>query len=177
MSPIDDQFLSSSADGTVRLWDLRQSNSIGVLQTPSGIPSSKAVNPIVTWDPSGLVFAIAHNSRFLRMYDARNFDQVKFFFVSITSMQGPFETRDHSETSLKWHSIKFSNDSKKLIVSTNGAATLLFNGNTGEQEYTLTGIFIINWNSDKQDIIIAHLLTLKLVLHLTASTHCVVLYC
>ncbi|KAJ8692842.1 hypothetical protein PTI98_010116 [Pleurotus ostreatus] len=59
VSPVDDCFMSGSMDKTVRLWDLRTPTCRGLLALPS--------TPIVTYDLSGLVFAVAvnHYSRIL----------------------------------------------------------------------------------------------------------------
>lgn len=71
MSPIDDGFLSGSVDRTVRLWDLRTPHCRGLLHLPS--------SPLVAFDSSGLVFAVAVNT-FCRilLYDMNNFDKEPF---------------------------------------------------------------------------------------------------
>ena len=71
VSPVDDGFMSGSIDRTVRLWDLRTPNCRGLLHLPS--------SPLVAYDSSGVVFAIAINnfSRIL-LYDMNAFDKEPF---------------------------------------------------------------------------------------------------
>lgn len=46
------------------------------MNIPSHLSRDPA-RPIVAFDPSGLVFAVAHHSKYIRLYDARNFDAVR----------------------------------------------------------------------------------------------------
>src|SRR6266568_4833795 len=66
VSPVDDGFISGSNDKTVRLWDLRTPACRGLLSLPSP--------PVVAYDPSGIIFAVAVNpyARIL-LYDQANF--------------------------------------------------------------------------------------------------------
>lgn len=75
MCPTDDTFLSSSTDGQVYKWDLRVSDPVAHMQVPRNLAPTE-MRPLVSWDPSGLVFAVGCNSRYLRLYDARNFQSV-----------------------------------------------------------------------------------------------------
>lgn len=55
MSPVDDTFLTSSVDGTVKLWDVGMAgNALGVMRLPSNVEGS----PIAAFDCTGLVFGI-----------------------------------------------------------------------------------------------------------------------
>jgi len=55
MSPVDDSFLSSSADRTVRLWDAGKSgNSICELKLPQNVEGP----PLASFDSTGLVFGV-----------------------------------------------------------------------------------------------------------------------
>lgn len=77
MSPLEDLFLSGSKDSSVRLWDLRKSEAVGVVS----IPSNGSSDPCVAYDPTGLVFAVASHSRSIRLYDARKYSTVSFINV------------------------------------------------------------------------------------------------
>ncbi|KAF9909082.1 member of Set1p complex, histone methyl transferase [Linnemannia zychae] len=102
MSPLDDQFLAGSQD-VVRLWDLRSPNCQGVL--------SVLGQPVVAFDPSGLVFAVALGGM-LRLYDVKSFDQGPFS----TAMIG--ESLGIQHTSIYATQIEFSSDGKNLLITT-----------------------------------------------------------
>lgn len=56
MSPVDDTFLTSSVDGTVRLWDVGVSGKpLSEMKLPQNVEGS----PIATFDSTGLVFGIS----------------------------------------------------------------------------------------------------------------------
>lgn len=76
LSAVNDSFLSAGTDGTVRLWDLRSSNCQGALNVAPGNA------PVANFDPEGLLFAAGINSKQIKLYDARKFEQ------------GPFATFD-----------------------------------------------------------------------------------
>ncbi|KAF9101004.1 member of Set1p complex, histone methyl transferase [Mortierella sp. GBA35] len=102
MSPLDDQFLAGSED-TVRLWDLRSPNCQGAL--------SVLGQPVVAFDPSGLVFVVAVGS-ILRLYDVKSFDQGPFTSATIGS------SLDIDPTTIFATQIEFSSDGKNLLVTT-----------------------------------------------------------
>jgi COMPASS component SWD2 len=61
MSPIDDTFLTSATDRTVRLWDLRQAGTLALMEMPkggNGITLDPNGYPIAAYDSTGLVFGI-----------------------------------------------------------------------------------------------------------------------
>jgi len=62
LSPVDDTFLTSSADRTVRLWDLQQAGSLGSMDMPkngNGMMIDPTGCPHAAFDSTGLVFGIA----------------------------------------------------------------------------------------------------------------------
>lgn len=70
MSPVDDTFLSGAVDDAVRLWDLRSPSAQGHLRVKG--------HPVVGYDPSGAVFAVALNERnAVLLYDIKKLDQVR----------------------------------------------------------------------------------------------------
>jgi WD40 repeat protein len=57
MSPVDDRFLSSSDDRTIRLWNIQQPGCIAMIPPiPNG--NSDTTAPYACFDSSGLVFAV-----------------------------------------------------------------------------------------------------------------------
>lgn len=113
VSPIDDGFMSGSMDKTVRLWDLRSPTCRGLLNLPA--------SPIVAYDASGLVFAVAVN-RYQRilLYDQANFDKAPFLVITLddpTLALISFPPRAIYMTSLS-----FSSNGKYLLVGCSGDA-------------------------------------------------------
>uniref|UniRef100_A0A3Q0R2X0 WD repeat domain 82 n=1 Tax=Amphilophus citrinellus TaxID=61819 RepID=A0A3Q0R2X0_AMPCI len=101
MSPVDDTFISASLDKTIRIWDLHCQNCQGLIN-PLG-------TPLCSFDPEGLIFAAGVDSKTVKLYDFRAFDKGPF---------GCFETRFNRVCD--WTSLKFSNDGKQILISTNG---------------------------------------------------------
>lgn len=69
MSPLSDCFLSGAADDSVRVWDLRTAECQGVMEIKG--------KPLVAVDPQGVVFAVALDSRLVRLYDMKNYESVR----------------------------------------------------------------------------------------------------
>jgi len=111
MSPVDDFFLTSSKDKTVRLWDLRTRNCQGVIKTDGR--NKKAYPPISTCDSEGLIFAIAFKesprSGVIKLYDKSNYDNGPFSDIAI-----------NEQTIYDFTSLEFSPDGKLLLLCTNG---------------------------------------------------------
>jgi COMPASS component SWD2 len=86
VSPVDDTFLSGAQDDTVRLWDTRSQNCqvrkyfFNVGYTAYAISQGLlniAGRPSVTYDPSGLIFAVTLNLKSSTLlYDIRMLDVV-----------------------------------------------------------------------------------------------------
>lgn len=130
VSPVDDGFMSGSMDRTVRLWDLRSPQSRGLLNLPH--------TPIVAYDTSGLVIAVAVNqySRIL-LYDLANFDKAPFLVITLedpTLSLISFPPRPIYMTSLS-----FSSNGKYILVGCSGDAHYVIDGFEGHLLAKLEG--------------------------------------
>ena len=102
MSPVDDTFISGSLDKTIWLWDLRSPNFQGLTHLQG--------KPVCPFDPEGLIFAAGVNSVMVKLYYLRSFDK------------GPFATfKIQYDWTCEWTGLKFSNDGKLILISTNGS--------------------------------------------------------
>ncbi|TMS19686.1 WD repeat-containing protein 82 [Larimichthys crocea] len=120
MSPVDDTFISGSLDKTIRIWDLRSPNCQG-LTNPLG-------KPVCSFDPDGLIFAAGVESQAIKLYDVRAFDKGPF---------ASFETRFNRVCD--WTGLKFSNDGKQILISTNGGMIRVLNAFNGSVLHTFSG--------------------------------------
>ncbi|XP_032405868.1 twinfilin-2b isoform X4 [Xiphophorus hellerii] len=120
MSPVDDTFISSSLDKTIRIWDLRSPNCQG-LTDPLG-------KPVCSFDPDGLVFAAGVESQAIKLYDIRAFDK------------GPFACFEARLNRIcDWTGLKFSDDGKLILICTNGGAVRILNAFSGSVLHTFSG--------------------------------------
>ncbi|OXA38553.1 WD repeat-containing protein 82 [Folsomia candida] len=120
MSPMDDTFLSGSLDKTLRLWDLRSPNCIGLMPL-LGIP-------VAGFDPEGLIFAAGVNNESIKLYDLRSFEK------------GPFSTFKFAyDNENEWASLKFSPDGKTIMISTHGPIIRLVDAFHGLPLQTFSG--------------------------------------
>lgn len=129
MSPQDDTFLSSSEDETVRLWDLRTPNCQGLMSTMAGSGAS-----VIGFDQSGLVFGVGMQSRMLRLYDLKNYENGPFASFDLTKIIGL------NPTFLpQWSNIQFSNDGNNILISTKMDVIYLIDAFDGHLKHRLTG--------------------------------------
>ncbi|EST05540.1 WD40 repeat [Kalmanozyma brasiliensis GHG001] len=112
MSPQNDTFLSGAVDDSVKLWDLRTNKPTGSMNIHG--------HPVVAYDPTGKVFAVAINERSaVLLYDIRKFDQMPFLVVhlddSVALSRVSMPPRVPIITSLT-----FNSDSQYLLLGTSG---------------------------------------------------------
>eukprot|EP01121_Diplochlamys_sp_Union-15-3_P015288 TRINITY_DN5025_c0_g2_i2.p1 TRINITY_DN5025_c0_g2~~TRINITY_DN5025_c0_g2_i2.p1 ORF type:complete len:208 (-),score=19.74 TRINITY_DN5025_c0_g2_i2:4-627(-) len=118
MSPVDETFLSAGLDHEIRLWDLRSNACQGLLR--------RTGRPVVSFDPAGIIFAVAHDTNTIKLYDIRTFDKA------------PFSTFQLDYPAIEWRTLKFSYHGKYLLASTNKNIIFLLDAFDGTriQEYT-----------------------------------------
>lgn len=132
MHPGADQFISCSADNTLRLWDTNTSNCCGKLILSSPY--------LAAFDPSANVFAVASEAaQTILLYDFRQYDKEPFASFDIlehahdvaADMQLNGQNVSPENIARGWNKLEFSNDGKSLLVGTRGPGHFLldaFNG-------------------------------------------------
>lgn len=135
MSPVDDSFLSTSIDGTVRLWDIGKSgNSLGELKLPPNIDGA----PLAAYDSTGLVFgvsaAIAGGEGYhVHLYDARNYSVGPFAEMKVTRqdieskmrLNGSTPERAYALSKAEWTSMEFNKSGQMILIGANGFSLAL----------------------------------------------------
>ncbi|KAG8733968.1 member of Set1p complex, histone methyl transferase [Ceratobasidium sp. 423] len=130
VSPVDDGFMSSSLDNTVRLWDLRSPQCRGLLNLPAP--------PVVAYDSTGVVFGVAINqySRIL-LYDMSNFDKEPFKTIHLDDTR--LAKISYPPRIPVMTSMSFSNNGKWLLVGTAGEVHYVLDAFDGDLLCRLEG--------------------------------------
>lgn len=146
MSPVDDTFLTSSEDRTVRLWDLRQAGTLGLMEMPkngNGMTLDPHGHPITSFDSTGLVFGIAAPidggaGHIIHLYDARNYSTGAFSEMKLESStllnaiqtKCPFVQPMEASTlcGAQWTGMKFNKSGKQILITTNTGIVLMIDG-------------------------------------------------
>ncbi|SYW75357.1 related to SWD2 - subunit of the COMPASS complex [Ustilago bromivora] len=119
MSPQNDTFLSGSVDEAVKLWDLRAPSAQGHMHLKG--------HPVVAYDPTGKVFAVAINERSaVLLYDIRKFDQMPFLVVHLDDSAALSKVSMPPRMPIIT-SLTFTNDSQYLLLGTSGDVHYVIN--------------------------------------------------
>ena len=136
MRPGSDTFLTSSLDGTFRLWDVRSPNCAhtGMLAYPSPTLPDGSLNKYVEAargkkvtsgvlgrgsvgvDPSGQVFAVASPDHTVSLFDARN-AHAPFASRRIATREGGSRVASSPHRPLHFQGLAFSADNRFLVAA------------------------------------------------------------
>ena len=149
MSPTEDYFLSSSADKTVRLWNVNTDKAVAELKLPS-----KIADPVVKYDRSGIIFGVQCRDyrkglHSIKLFDARMYENGPFQDIApqpnlleSAVMKGlqhsgsatPSRQEIASQLSKTWSNFEFSPDGLKILVNTGGDSLFVLDGFKEETE-------------------------------------------
>ncbi|KAM7197859.1 WD40-repeat-containing domain protein [Rhypophila sp. PSN 637] len=127
--PGNDNFISCSLDGTVRLWN------IGTKQWTAKIviPSPR----LAAWDPSGMVFAVAcPKTSHVLFFDHRNAQKGPISVCDVLKECGALMPRQQFAFS-GGNSLQFSNDGKHLLLGSRYQGHFLLNALDGSMKLYL----------------------------------------
>ena len=102
------------------------------------------------FDPQGLVFAVATGSKFIRLYDARNWERGAF-----TTFQLSNSSDSQGVTTGKWTNLQFSPDGKEIFIGTSDVGTtagIILDSFDGNVKGTIESIGFGMGNIDNDDI-------------------------
>ncbi|KAK6350037.1 member of Set1p complex, histone methyl transferase [Orbilia brochopaga] len=124
VSPLNDLFLSSSLDNTIRFWDLRSANCAGLLNIDA--PAQ------IAHDPTGVSFAVAsHHHSHVFLYDVRMFDKEPFAMFPLLD-DDFLKQFSYPPMMPEWTKIEFSNDGRLLMIGTNAKVHYIIDSFKGE---------------------------------------------
>lgn len=141
MCPADDKFLTSSEDGTFRLWDVKQAGCVA----EGKLPAQASGTPIAVFDTTGLVFGVTAKmvngqGNYLHLYDARNFSgafaelTVKNADIAAniaTSVMGTTPDQASSMASGLWRKMSFDQSGSQILIGAESGLSLLLDGFEG----------------------------------------------
>lgn len=120
MCPINDTFVSAGEDGTVRLWDLRTPNTVGLLHSEGG-------TTLAAIDSSGEVMAVVcSTSRVIALYSVKEMDKGSFHTADL---QDPWlETISQPPPELVFTSVSFNNNGSLILLGTSSDVHFVLDG-------------------------------------------------
>ena len=99
VSAVNDMLLSTAADRSVRLWDLRSASQIGVMK-------NAPCKPCAAFDYQGMIFALSTDPGLVKLYDMRNYQGGHFMNVAVPGEAGAAGAFAH---------LAFSFDGKRIL--------------------------------------------------------------
>mmetsp|Transcript_20386 Transcript_20386/g.31176 ORF Transcript_20386/g.31176 Transcript_20386/m.31176 type:complete len:373 (-) Transcript_20386:1617-2735(-) len=146
MCPVDDNFLTASRDGTVRLWDVKSAACAAKMDlTTENKMDPRSCHAV--YDHTGLVFCISAQSKdsnnkghCVHLYDARNYSGGAFaeMQVSHASIRNALQLQlsstvlgkeDAEEmSSVPWSKVQFNASGKQLLVTAKRGLVMMLDG-------------------------------------------------
>jgi COMPASS component SWD2 len=141
LSPTDEQFLSSSLDDTVRLWNLNSPNCQAHIPTHVPSDAQGCLNipspSYAAFDPCGIIFAVAsHPLSAVMLYDLRNYDKEPFDTFRIQD-DDYLQRLSYPPRMPEFSKLEFSNDGKSILVGTQGGVHYILDAFKGEMKARL----------------------------------------
>lgn len=144
MCPISDNFLSSSLDRTVCLWDIRKAGgATGRIQLPSNV-----LKPTVQYEGAGVIFAVMGQEEHSRVRGIKLFESrmgtEPFMDIAPTNEQleaalfkaqpGLQRSQISKIMAAPWTGMEFSPDGLSVLVSTQGEAVFVLDSGLAQNK-------------------------------------------
>ena len=78
--------------------------------------NAKSASALAAFDPQGLVFAVATGSKYLRLYDARNWERGAFSTFELSP------SSNSNNSTVSWSNLQFSPDGKEILITLNSSS-------------------------------------------------------
>jgi COMPASS component SWD2 len=165
MSPIGDNFISTSLDNTVNIWDLSSKSRVGKISIDRQFDRITASYDFNSTSSGNLFGVLAYNNRknthSLRLYDARNYEKGPFEDTcapSLSAIEGGIRAAQDPSSALSseqinrlvsapWTSFEFSPDGSKILVNTKSEMMLILDSFSNEDN-VIEPIIIVNRKND-----------------------------
>jgi COMPASS component SWD2 len=156
MCATNDNFLTASADRTVRLWDLRTPKCVAAIHECPAIP-------YVAYDAQGEVFAVTEGNGIVKLFPVSGYERGSFAqFDAFHDNAGNY-VFNPNEPPPAISCVKFSPDGKKLLIVSGNFITILdaFSGEhtmrirvpgSGQQQHAVTPMEA-SWSPDGEFVV------------------------
>jgi COMPASS component SWD2 len=141
MCPVDDLFLTSSKDGTIGLWDLKNAGCVARLD----LPKETEGTPHAVFDSTGMVFAAmagmaGGHGHYVHLYDARNytggaFAELKVYTKDLQDAMTTHRVTPPAPTNppslLSFKTIEFNQSGNQILLQAEEGVAVVLDGYDG----------------------------------------------